>query len=114
MIKNYITWISQVPLSVLMRNENKLDQMCPILDDLQKYCPSHITESEIDLPDGSSIKHRQVKMYEIGFGSDQWTCERIRGAQGLRRNHDCTDHKLNGFVPFVEDWHARLTLVTVR
>ena len=96
-----------------MKNENKLDQMCLIIDDLQKYCPTDISIQELQLPDGSIFEYRQVKFYEIGLGGDQLTCERIRGAQGLRRNHDSADHQLKGIVPIVEDWHARLTLVTV-
>ena len=96
-----------------MRNENKLDDMCLILDELQKYCPSNISLQEIQLPDGSIYEYRQVKLYEIGLGGDQLTCARIRGAQGLRMNHDCTDHQLKGFVPIAEDWYTRLTLVTV-
>ena len=88
-----------MPLGVILRNENKLDQMCLILDDLQKYCPIHAAEVDVKLPDGTKLKHRRVKVYEIGIGGDQLTCERIRGAQGLRRNHDSTDHQLKGFVP---------------
>ena len=102
-----------MPLGVIMRNENKLDQMCLILDDLLKYCPTHAEEEKLMLPDGNEMSHRKVKVFEIGIGGDQLTCARIRGAQGLRRNHDCTDHQLKSFVPFVEDWHSRLTLMTV-
>ena len=96
-----------------MRNESKLDEMCLILDDLQKYCPTYIEDVILKLPDEREIEQRRVKAYEIGIGGDQLTCARIRGAQGLRRNHDSTDHQLKSYVPFVEDWHSCLTLVTV-
>ncbi len=69
-----------------MRNENKLDEMCLILDDLTIYCPTY-SEDILQLPDGSKTTHRKVKVQEIGIGGDQFTCARIRGAQGLRKGH---------------------------
>lgn len=87
--------------------------MCLILDDLKKYCPSLSIETTLNLPDGGAVSHKQVKVYETGIGGDQLTCERIRGAQGLRKNHDNTTDQLRGFVPFIEDWHTRMTLLTV-
>ena len=66
-----------------MKNENKLDQMCVILDHLQKYCPCDVTTSETKLADGSELQLRNVKLYELGIGGDQLTCEQVRGAQGL-------------------------------
>lgn len=103
----------QVPLGVIMKNENKLDQMCLILDELQQYCPTLSEEVDVTLPDGQIMTHKQVKVYEVGFGGDQLTCARVKGAQGLRKGHDFADHQLQSFVPFVEDWHCRLTFVTV-
>lgn len=60
------------------------------------------------------MKHKGVKLYEIPISGDMLTCERVRGAQGLRTSHDHADEQLRGFVPFVEDWHTRQTLVMVR
>ena len=104
----------QVPLGIIMRNENKLDQMCLIADDLAKYCPIHVKdEANVQLKDGRRVHCRKAKAYKILFGGDQLTCARVRGAQSLRKKHDGVDHQLKCFVPCVEDWHSRLTLVTV-
>ena len=88
--------------------------MCLILDDLMQYCQIHDDESgTLELSNGDRLNTRIAKVYEILLGGDQLTCARIRGAQGLRKAHDCTDHQLKSYVPCVEDWHSRLTLVTV-
>ena len=47
------------------------------------------------------------------FDGDQLTTSRAHGAIHLRENHSVTE-QINGFQPIVADWHARLTLVTVR
>ena len=36
-----------------------------------------------------------------------------RGAKSLRSSHDNAKDRLEGLLPVVEDWHARLTLAKV-
>ena len=41
------------------------------------------------------------------------TVERARGAMVLRSLHENAVNRLEGFVPAIADWHARMTLVKV-
>ena len=47
------------------------------------------------------------------FGGDQLTCVRARSANWLRCSHDSPEFALQGIVPVVEDWHARMCLLRV-
>lgn len=42
-----------------------------------------------------------------------YSVARYRSAQSVRTNHDLAVERLEGFVPVIEGWHARLTLVKV-
>ena len=46
--------------------------------------------------------------------SDQLTVAHVRGANVLCSTHLTADQTLQGFLPVVADWHARLCLDTVR
>ena len=52
-------------------------------------------------------------LLEVLAGGDQLTVTRARSAIGIRRTHETNKKKLRGLVPVVEDWHARMTLMTV-
>ena len=49
----------------------------------------------------------------IIFGGDQLTVCRSRAPQAARCNDDNPVEQLEGLIPVVEDWHARLTLMRV-
>jgi len=75
--------------------------MCHIVGELSKYVPSRCGDTE---------EHpRQCKLF---FG-DQLTAEQARGAMVLRSLHEHAIDRLEGFVPTIADWHARMTLVKV-
>lgn len=103
----------QVPLGILLFNENKVDEMCKILDELHKYVPSMSTEEEIALPDGRVFSHNDYKLSQILLGGDQVTVARVRGAVGVRSNHENAQDRLEGIVPVIEDWHSRQVLMQV-
>ena len=47
------------------------------------------------------------------MGGDQLTVARVRGTQALWKAQDRPVNRLEGLIPVVEDWHARMALVRV-
>ena len=41
------------------------------------------------------------------------TAARIRGCKGIMSNGQCGVDRLDGFLPVVEDWHAKMCLLEV-
>ena len=103
-----------MPLRVQLHSETNIDEVCEVLDELQKYIPTKdcITTYDV-LVEGKHqcIEVNDSKQYQILTGGDQFSVARYRSA---RTNHDLTVERLEGFVPVIEDWHARLTLVKVK
>ena len=86
--------------------------MAEILDDLNKYVPISQATDIVDINGKSFNVDKSVVSRRLLFG-DQLTVARVRGASVLRSTHLTPDHTLQGFLPVVADWHARLCLVTV-
>ena len=101
-----------MPLGVILKNENKLKEMSDILDELNRYVPIHRASEVVDV-DGRSVLIDRTHMSQRLLFGDQLTVARIRGATILRSTHLTAEQSLQGFVPVVADWHARLCLVTV-
>ena len=78
-----------MPLGVLLKNENKTEDMIEILDSAEKYVPK-----------------RDGKYEHIFLGGDQLTCERIQGAKKARCQSTTARDGLEGLSEKVEDWHA--------
>ena len=53
------------------------------------------------------------RVHQILLGGDQLTVARIHGAQRIRANSESASGHLQGFVPVVEDWHAKQCLMGV-
>ena len=53
------------------------------------------------------------RFHQVLIGGDQLTVARIRSAQAARLNSESGSGQLRGFLPVVEDWHARLCLMEV-
>lgn len=104
----------QVPLGIIMKNENKTDEMVDILSYLHQYVPM---QSETKVANVPEIEVREEIQFEnihhILIGGDQLTSERIRGAQGLRKNSVHAAGRLEGFLPMSEDWHAKVCYLQV-
>ena len=75
--------------------------------------PTLPSVQQLVLPNGSEIEVDNTKFHSILFGGDQLTVARIRGAKVLRDTHDTPTDRLEGVLPVVEDWHARMTLLKV-
>lgn len=94
-------------------DENRIDQMCLILDQAQRYTPTIVTDEKVVLPNGEDYFFKKENMHEILIGGDQVTVTRARSSIAVRRTHDTNKEKLLGVVPVIEDWHARLILMQV-
>jgi len=81
-----------------LHNESKLDEMCEIIEELQKYAPSHPCEVNHLLPNGETYTIDEQAVHQILSGGDQLTCCRCHGAQSLCCNHESTLERLEGLI----------------
>ena len=52
-------------------------------------------------------------MHHILFGGDQLTVARARGAIRQRQTSETAMGMMEGLIPVVEDWHAKVCLISV-
>lgn len=98
-----------------MKCETKTDEMIDILTELQQYVPQRTTDESCPHPmSQEAVTYKSDVFHQILFGGDQLTVERIRSAQRARSNSNREEDKLMGFIPVIEDWHAEVTLLSVR
>lgn len=106
-----------MPLGVIQRNENKLDEMCDILDKLHKYVPAADATESYDMFEDGIIEVEEEMFHQILFGGDQLTVARARGSAAIQSDHVtsiCSRRdRLEGLFPVVEDWHAKQCLLKV-
>lgn len=89
--------------------------MVEILEELHKYVPSCTSKLHYTHPDSADREVVNVKQFNhVLVGGDQLTVARIRSAHAIRKNSNSTEHRLEGIVPFVQDWHAKLCFMQVR
>lgn len=76
--------------------------MCDIMDDLHAYVPLHTpnTDQQHSSEDKIQLVHPTL------LGGDQLTVARVRGAQKLRYNEFTQADRLEGLIPFTQDWHS--------
>ena len=97
-----------------MKNENKLDEMVAIMETLQHYIPRIRQSTHLNVPgsDEQETVHNDF-FCSILFGGDQLTVARAIGAQRIRANSEDGTARLEGLIPVVEDWHAKVCLLGV-
>lgn len=103
----------QVPLGVLLHDENKLDDMAKILSHYMKLVSTAEVKGHKRLPNGSIIDYDDTWVFSISFGGDQLTIACICGTQILRDTQSKCDDQFEGVCSVVEDWHTRMTLIKV-
>ena len=104
----------QIPLGVLPKDENKLEDMVCILEYLHEYVPTLEQERTIhDTISGDTDVHKDQIFHQVLLGGDQLTVARARSCQRGRGNSDSSLSKLSGVVPIAEDWHTAVILLTV-
>ncbi|XP_019861291.1 PREDICTED: uncharacterized protein LOC109589693 [Amphimedon queenslandica] len=101
-----------VPLGIIPKNENKIKDMVEILDHFHQYVPQIEYQVDHCVNDESEVVH-EAKTHGIFFGGDQLSVARTRSALRIRHNSDTPSVRLEGFIPAIEDWHAKLTLFEV-
>ena len=71
----------QVPLGIIMKNENKVDEMVSIMSTLQQYVPIRQLSGSVAVPGSSDLEAIDVELlHKILLGGDQLTVARARGA----------------------------------
>ena len=75
--------------------------------------PTESAEGQHVLPNGSTIPCDDTRLLKVLLGGDQLTVARVCGTQALRASEDKAVDRLEGVIPVIEDWHARMTLMIV-
>ncbi|KAL5515765.1 hypothetical protein EMCRGX_G000981 [Ephydatia muelleri] len=103
--------------SVLLKNENVLNDMVDILDELHKYVPRTTTMQTIHVCTGgggtTAVDIHVNTFSHIPLEGDQLTVARIRGSQRVEFNAENGDERLEGFFPVIEDWHTKMCFMEV-
>ena len=98
---------SKVPLGVILKNENKLEDMVDILDELHKYVPHVRTTQSFDSIQSNGAKETvQVCIDHFNhtfIGGDKLTSARVRGSLRVRGNSHTRRDRLEGLIPVSED-----------
>lgn len=101
-------------MGVYLKNENKLEEMVSIMETLQQDVPHIWKTTSLQVPgsDRHETLHQDTFCRTL-FGGDQLTTTRGIGAQRIRANSEDGVDRLQGLVPVVEDWHAKVVLLGV-
>ena len=86
----------QVPLGVLMKSEQRGEDMVDIVQHIHQYIPKLVFG----------------QYYPIFFTGDQLTRERASAAQDAKLQSE-EGHKLKGVFPEAADWHALVAFYQV-
>ena len=106
--------LTKVPLGVLLKNENKADDMVEIMAHLHQYVPAVEYKSTVFIPStGETVEVQNATMCKVLLGGDQLTVARARGAQKAKLNSTSPLTRLSGLIPCAEDWHTKLNLLGV-
>ena len=104
----------QVPLGVILKNENKGDEMVDIMEHLHQYVPTAKYSEEKFISTGEKVLEEKAKFHPILVGGDQLTVARARSAIKVKVNSHTPSKRLSGIIPVVEDWHAKANFLGVR
>ena len=89
-----------------------MEDVVSILTDLHKYVPV-LREEHVITEDGENFTLTADYFHYLLFGGDQLTCARIRSAQRIRENSSSGQGRLEGLLPCIEDWHAKVVFLQV-
>ena len=104
----------QVPLGIVLHNENKGEEMVKIVSHMQQYVPALNCSDVTYIPSSmQTVATPEVVFHKKLFGGDQFTAARVRGAQTAKSNGKTALNRLDGVIPVVEDWHTEVLLYEV-
>lgn len=95
-----------------MKNENNLADMCQILESFNQYVPTQVSTNRISV-DGKEHVVDNTKLTKILFFGDQLTAAWAHGAAILHEPQKQKLDRLEGFIPTIADWHARMCFLQV-
>ena len=102
----------QVPLGIILKNENKTTEMVDIMSHLHQYVPAATyTKTTLVCSTEETVEH--AAFHKILFGGDQLTVARARSSQKVMANSVSPVDSLHGLIPCAEDWHTKLNLLDV-
>ncbi len=81
------------------------------MEEYKKYIPSKVVTLDEPIPE-SDIAEDKAYITTL-LGGDYLSVARARGAQHIRRTSELALHRLDGFLPVAEDWHAKVCLLEV-
>lgn len=100
---------------MLYKNETSHADMIDIMSHLQEqYVPSHTSTEKVhnELKDETFTAYLDT-FHHVLLGGDQLTVERAMGSKKERCNEVRGTERLEGLIPVIEDWHAKVTLLKV-
>lgn len=101
-------------MGVQLKSEQVNTEMIEIMDELHGYVAKKTTEATFESrAQGISVTYTKDYLHPILFGGDQLTCARARSCQRARMNSDCASDGFLGLVPCCEDWHTKMTFLSV-
>ena len=105
----------QVPLGILAKNENKGGEMIEIMKHHhEEYVPFVAKETPIFIETlQEAVTFKATEMHSILFGGEQLTAAQARSAKRNIANGDSDSVKLLGLIPVAEDWHTKMSLLSV-
>ena len=104
----------QIPLGVLLKNENKGSDMVEILAHLHQYVPTRDYEEEVYIRSiNETVAVHKSEVRRLLFGGDQLTAARAHSALKAMSNATTATKRLEGIVPVVEDWHTQVCFLDV-
>eukprot|EP00731_Ephydatia_muelleri_P006750 Em0003g998a len=110
--KNMSIKSTVVPLGVILKNENILNDMVDILDVLHQYVPKTTTTQTYNTcAEDGSTRTTEVHIDHINpvlIGGDQLTVARVRGSQDALLNSESGMQRVQGLIPVIEDWHTKM------
>ena len=104
----------QVPLGIILKSENKTEEMVQIMTQIHDYAPTKCYQEEFIVPGTDEILHiPKARVHPVLFGGDQLTAARARGAKNAKVNSFDPCLGFDGLIPIAEDWHTRLNFLGV-
>lgn len=100
---------------MLLKSENKYEDMVDIMESLHNYVPTLSLTETVQLA-GTEDEEVEVDLAEFHYtlmGGDQLTAARARGSKRVRSNSENPKERLEGLLPVCEDWHAKQCLLGV-
>ena len=109
-----LCFATQVPLGIILKNENKGDEMVDIMSNLHQYVPAAEYTTSVTVPGTEeTVLLQHAAFHKIFVGGDQLTAARARSSQKAMANSVSPRRSLGGLIPCAEDWHTKLNLLGV-